>query len=175
MAMNLLTAVQANPNLPPQFKEVAISVANNAIVFANQELAKLPADQTPVQTPVQPVTVQPVQAPVVGGIITPMDKSEILVTETSHIKPNKTLTGFDGWSFRVSVLDKDGNYTRSTIVANIPDTFGDQNLIKEAGNQSGTNKGDWSADFSFYPKSKGQKTLTFTSGNLTKSIVVEVD
>ena len=74
MAMNLLTAVQSNPNLPVEFRTVAISVANNAITFANQEIARQATTTIPqvvVSTP------EPVQEQPVGGIIIPMENENL--------------------------------------------------------------------------------------------------
>ena len=72
MAMNLLTAVQSNPNLPVEFRTVAVSVANNAIAFANQQLTSQPTTTSQVVTPVATYTPPVIQEQPVGGIITPM-------------------------------------------------------------------------------------------------------
>lgn len=179
MAMNLLTAVQGNPNLPPQFKETAISVANNAIVFANQELAKLPADQTPVQQPVTPVVVPvaPVQPPVVGGIITPMDKSSLDVEVTEYRKKD-IVNGqpFGHFSISVSVKDKDGKNLRQEIVMDAPDNLLNKTVdtVKIPNSETNVNKGDWTASFGYVPVSEGQKVITFTSGNLKKQVTINV-
>lgn len=67
----------------------------------------------------------------------------------------------------VSVLDENG---ANKFLADVSMNDGDGVIIEQQTNtQSGTNKGDWTATFSYAPKSAGDKILTFTSGDLTKT------
>lgn len=63
LVVALLTAVQQNPDLPPQIRAQALSIAQQSIVMvANAENPAAPAE-TPSQTPEQPTTPPDQQTP----------------------------------------------------------------------------------------------------------------
>src|SRR3990172_3777038 len=83
-ALQLLTAVSTTPNLPQDFKDNAIRVANIEINEANRQLADY---QT---TSIIEVIPEAIELPSSGStMVTPDDKSNILVTLVKRTEKDK--------------------------------------------------------------------------------------
>ena len=143
-------------------------------------VAPEPVISQPIIMPTQPAPIVP--APVV-------DKSEIVVVsdqQTAFLPcPDCLYPQYNRayFIFYVEVLNKDG----SKVVADVDIQLPADDLFTVAGHtrtpellskQPTTltpNKQHFGpAVFPYYPTSKGSKTLTFTSGNLTKSVTINV-
>lgn len=146
-----------------------------------QAVNQVVQNTTPVfgATPSPSPAPSPVPTPSPTPTPAPIDRSDILIKLTGPFNYGDSVnnTPYGNYTVRVSVLDSSGNYTRNElIVMDAPD-----NIYKNTGdtekypNAISTNNGnDWFAGFSYVPTSLGSKTLTFTSGNLTKSITIEI-
>lgn len=110
---------------------------------------------------------------------TPIDKSDILIVKSNG---NVSLDFPHGQIiFTVTVLDSSGkpaatkldatrNITEAVNVQmTVPDTFNDKNLTDT---RITNEKGE--VVFGYIPKTTGEKTITFTSGNVSKNFVTEV-
>lgn len=161
MAMNLLTAVQTNPNLSQEFKDNATIVANQAISFAQAELAATPT--APMPNP------EPVNEPVLGATpVAPVDKSEITITVSREDKPSEKQP-YGNYLLYASVLDKNGRYTKmAPVTVTLPNgtTF---DLKTDTRTTAKLN--DWKVGFDFAPTALDQ-SITVTSGNLSKTYQV---
>lgn len=80
LALSLLTAVRDNPQLPPEFKAQATTLAITAISTANAELAK-------PQPVVMGTTTSVIDTPVVGTTV-PMAEDSTPKAETPTTYPN---------------------------------------------------------------------------------------
>ena len=166
-AESLITVVQAAPGVP------ANAFVNMLIVFTvDPVIAVATIQPTPQQTPsfgsIQPVVdntpAQP--APVVQSA--PMDKSDIVVKDMGisihpeHIIPDRRI-------LYVSVLDKDGNYVQGASITSDTPTF--SNTTTQQANDSDLPGawGKWKTTFQF---TQDVKTVTFTSGVLTKTVSI---
>lgn len=180
--MTLLTMVQQNPNLPQSFKDTATGIANQAIVVAQDEIAK--ANQT-ATTPVvinNVAPVQTVQQPTFGGIITPMDKSDIVIDSIRFLQTNDPQRSPNGeWIIVVRVLNSNGDDEKDAIVkmdapddvVNIKEKHIDQmGYVRDA--EGNITRTKYSTFFNFAPNSTGDRPITFTSGNLSKTITINV-
>ena len=204
VATQLLTQVQTNPNLPQSFRTYAEQIAITAITLAQAELAKLNLPQAtttppaPQETPVVPPIVLGAVPPITNNepqMPAPIDKSEIKVThQVSHkfnadTKPRWEIT------YNVEVFDSEGkhvqgapvamrgtdmSFSRNTNINNLEEEIkvhGDLN--KKTLNQNRDKiKGDledWHANFTYMTEVPGPKDITFTSGNLTKTVQITLD
>lgn len=177
LALSLLTQVANTPNLPQSFRGNAVSIANIAIVEANKAIAEQNAattTPTPVPT-ISPMTVQDVTPqPTFGAIIqppmpAPQDLSGITVSTDTDTK--------NEYAFKVSVLDTNGKHIlKAPITISIPThTFPEwYTMNRETNGQSTTGSADWKTTFGEINLPKGTHDVTFTSGNLTKTITLEV-
>ena len=132
---------------------------------------------TPVQNTPTPVfqfngTIQPMPE-----VPAPVDKSEIVV-EVSRVKESSESTPFGYYFLKVSVLNSEGITTPIKESENPR-----QNISMEVGGviesrfidtQTHRESKVWFHTFGFEPGSVGVHSITFTSGNLTKTITVEV-
>jgi len=190
-ATSLIAVVQAAPGVPANtFVDLLTSfTVDTATVVAQPTIptTALPAVTPTVTTqPTQPQNnSQPTPVPVTPTpvVVAPMDKSEILVT-VSAVLGDQVYTdssGLGGTSFhrrqwKVSVLDKDGNYMQGAQISTNPPTIGGTSgpdstpfFYQTANSQSGPNKGDWNTIFTF-PDTV--TSVTFTSGTLTKKVSI---
>lgn len=181
-AMTLLTMVQQNPNLPQSFKDSATGIANQAIVVAQDEIAK--ANQT-ATTPIVINTVTPVQTvqqPTFGGIITPMetpiDKSAI-IAELFKIDKDPAWSYFGMYTLKVSVLNAKGEYVnKAEVTMSAPEdylqTVGQNKESRFTEARQNNDDKNWYVTFPYIPMTQGSKNVTFTSGNLSTSITINV-
>ena len=106
-----------------------------------------------------PVIPTPPPTPVVQS--TPMDKSEIVIQSA-------TKDG-GGMLFYVSKLDNEGNSIKFATIT----MESDQGTMDAVAHSRWTYPTDpWIAGFTYYPTTAGEKTITFTAGNLTKTTTV---
>ncbi len=192
-AMQLLTLVSGNPQLPQSFKDNVILIANRAISVAQEEInnqQQIVPTPTPVQVQEQVVqaTPQPViiytPPPVVGGANpTPppmppeVDKSDLIITQTKS-SPRDATNGmpFGAYSFTFSLLDKYGKYIpHAKITLSAPDNLYGNSVVGDANGESGRDTSDWSGAFQYVPTKAGVKTLTFSGGGKTKTIEIIVE
>lgn len=160
-----ITRTYANAILNAPVTEGTVSTSSAPIDLAT---TTAPVTQAPIQTTIQPTF---------GSITTnqpTMDKSALLVTPiytptTQGRGPSEGMP-FGQYGFEVSVLDSDGNYIKNAAVTLTSDLAPDTQYTKDA--DSGVGK--WGRGFNYVPQTVGQKTLTFTSGNLTQTIVLNV-
>ena len=106
--------------------------------------------------PVIPTPPPIVVAPVVESA--PVDKSEIVIQSA-------TKDG-GGILFYVSKLDSEGNSIKFATITMETDQ-GTMDAVAHA-RQTNTDP-NWIAGFTYYPTTAGEKTITFTAGNLTKT------
>ena len=177
--MQLLTLVASTPNLPQSFVDNAKQVANTAIVFAQEEINKYQAELVaqatvttiqPVPTP-QPITPlgtitnQPINQPIII-----MENKEDILVEVFNVGQKDEINGipFGSFSIRISVLDASGKHVKVPITIQTPD------IQKTAEPNGMTHKdlGDWNLTYTYIPQSAGKKSLTFTSGALSKTIEI---
>ena len=114
--------------------------------------------------PVIPTPPPIVVAPVVESIV--MDKSEIIVVETRQRPSNPTGNQpFGSVLFILKVVDIDGgDITKSAQVT----MQAPNNIYGESVQASNTGSGN----LFYVPTTGGEKTITFTSGELTKEITL---
>lgn len=173
-AESLIAVVQASPNTP------ANAFVGLLIAFTVDPVEGLPVlgalstqvtnltNQIKIMTDVK----TPVEVPVV-------DKSDLLV-ETYQNGVGKDPANnipFGQWTWNIRVLGADGAYVKDAqIVATLPnDNLYGAEQTNETKNETGNKKEDWYAGFSYLPKTIGTKTITFTSGEFSKSVTVEVN
>lgn len=95
-------------------------------------------------------------------MVVPVDKSEIVIQSAKR--------DGDGVLFYVSKLDSEG---RAIKFANITMQGDDIEPIAGVAHARQTNTDpNWIAGFWYAPKTPGEKTITFTSGGLTKTTIV---
>lgn len=181
-AMTLLTMIQQNPNLPQSFKDSAVGIANQAIVVAQDEIAK--ANQT-ATNPVVINTVTPVQTvqqPTFGGIIvpmeTPIDKSAI-IAELLKVTKDADTPYFGNYILKVSVLNANGEYVNKAEVSmSAPEdyfqTVGQNKESRFTEARQNNDDKNWYVTFPYIPMTQGAKDITFTSGNLSKTVTINV-
>ncbi len=120
---------------------------------------------------------------------TPVDKSQIIITEKfeaglGNPGENDPASGkypYGGYGFTITVLDSDGKPNASTvdstgqldkivpIIINFPnDNFGGQIIRNDITNPVGQDY------IRYVPTTIGTKTITFTSGNLSTTTIIEV-
>lgn len=166
-AESLITVVQAAPGVP------AYAFVNMLLAFTVdpvQTVAVQPAPITltfgsiaPVQNPTvnnAPLTV----APVVQSVV--MDKSDIVIVEARQRPADpKGNQPFGSVLFILKVLNADGNDTSKTakVIMQAPD-----NIYGESVQNVNTNSGN----LFYVPTTGGTKTVTFTSGTITKTIPI---
>lgn len=200
-AQTLLAMVLGNPALPQEFKDNAISIANNAIVVAQEELAKpvvVATTPTPEQTqvittsvqpqvtttPVQPqVTTAPVQqtTPSFGSITNnvPQIMKEIIVkNEKNEVVESVTVPAGTLSVFLNANYKEDGKSVLETVVAttdeNVTRSF---NKNERTCSQSvvGGPKDDCSINYLYRVTISGPHSVTFTVGDTTKTVNINVE
>lgn len=179
-AESLISVVQSSPNTPANaFVDFLIAFTvdpvDSPVLGALQTQVTNLTNQIKIMTDVK----TQVEVPVV-------DRSELVVTaNTPSKKDPENNVPYGEFSFFVSVLDKDGNHTEGALVTptypsdNLYTQLGKTGLGQDAGAKKTTNRSnadikDWNAGFTYHPTTVGTKTITFTSGSLTKSVTVEV-
>jgi hypothetical protein len=114
-----------------------------------------------------------VQEPVVESVV--MDKLEILINETRQSPADaKANQPFGSVMFFVSVLGKEGEYTQSDITMEAPGNVYGESLEGKTTTNSGnpaTNK--YYTGLLYVPDSAGEKTVTFKSGELIKTVTID--
>lgn len=190
-AMTLLTMIQQNPNLPQSFKDSAISIANQAIVVAQDEIAK--ANQTvanpivintvtPVQPVQQPVQVVPNNVIIAGAVNTQTNNKimEIVIkndstgesisdTYTTNISNGSLVLKVD---YKVDGVSKLETISMSTSDGQSRTMSKDERACSVS--KIGGLKDDCSANFLFKLLTTGEKVATFTVGETVKTITIDV-
>jgi len=196
-AMHLKAAL-FGVNIPQDFRDQSMPIVDSIISQLNVEMQKAivvsNSPSVPVPQYIAPVTPQTNSVPTgntdvvpVVVVSAPVNKSDMLVTITNISKPDPINNlPYGDYSIKVSVLDtngkyvqgiKDGNYIESAkIVMSSPDNLLTNKvyLEKYPNGITSSELSDWSAGFQYIPTTVGSKTLIFTSGSLTRSIVIEV-
>lgn len=161
LALQLLTLVSTTPNVSPELRARAISVANTAIFAANAEMA-------PVTT-VQSTHVM--QAPVLGATMStpmPSDQSKISAEVIKTLAPDPV----NGLPYgmiiiRVRVFDSEGKTVNGAQVTM------DGIVTRNIDTRETPESTDYYTSFSYMPKNAGDATVVFTSGSLSTSLSVK--
>lgn len=193
-AQTLLAMVMGNPNLPQSFRDNAIAIANNAIVVAQEELQKpvvvttIPVVTTqpttqvttaPTQVQVTTPTLQP--TPSFGSITNniPQIMKEIIVKNEKNEVVDTITIPVSALSLFLNVNYKeDGKSILETIVAttdeNVTRSF---NKNERTCSQSvmGGPKDDCSVNYSYRITTSGPHSVTFTVGETTKTVNINVE
>lgn len=140
--------------------------------------------QTQVQTIVQNTTPAPVQQtqPVFGGISAPIP-TNLIVSIDSFITSTTTSDPHGQIEFRAKVQDQNGNDMKGqqiTIIRPNDDLFviagpNSSDVVQTTANLDGANKTSYTTGgFEYIPGTSGEHQITFTSGNLSTTTIVEV-
>lgn len=180
-AMTLLTMIQQNPNLPQSFRDSAISIANQAITVAQDEIANQNKTATNPVVINNVTPVQTVQQPVFSGIIPSMNK-EISISANP-------LGEFSGkYHYVIRVTYTENGITPRDIPVNIStnDTgafeFRDLTLPEEQQNGGLTSGsvtintkkvGDEIISYVVYRANSKPFTITATANGVTKDLNVQ--
>jgi len=110
-----------------------------------------------------------------NGSFSTINKSNIVITDTG-----RTASGSFNW--KISVFDKSGNYIfNAPVHMDAPDDsypsgdYNNPNVNKLTNGQSYSGTKDWNTSFSYYSNVPGNKTLTFSSGDITKNVTVFIE
>jgi hypothetical protein len=138
-AMNLLTAVQANPNVTPQFKDMAMQTANFAISVAQEQLK---ATTTPQVVSAPQIAPQSVTAPVpeaiapsVGAVvetprlIIPNPLDDVVMTKTIYTGTDAEGRKWVSWGMQFSGSVNHSGKIRISLVTS-EQTFEQDFLIR---------------------------------------------
>lgn len=187
LAFQLLTAVANTPNAPQSLRESATTVANMAITEANKQLGAQNIQPVITSAPVIPVSAPQyiyTPAPVVpapGGILTvsmPVDQSAITAEVINRSKPDAgNDSPYGEYQIQVRVLNASGVTVKGTPIAmdapnNLYSNPDSRTLDTVASKETGN---DFYHVFVYNPTKAGPATLTFTSGNLTQLLTLNVD
>jgi len=139
---------------------------------------------TPTPTPPQNGSIAPVAE-------APVDKSEIVVLTTKSLPDPAGGMIYGAFNFKITVLNKDGKsafgtpvkvsfpsdaiYPRNENKTPEEDLKDNSNINKTLNGKASDEAEHWYTSFQYIPATTGTKTITFTSGNLTKSVTVEVN
>lgn len=170
-AESLIGVVQASPNTP------ANAFVNFLIAFTVDPVESLPvlgALSTQVTNLTNQIKIMSeVNTPVVIPVV---DKSDLLVTyeRVGKVDVENGLP-YVQFAFNVTVLDKDGANVKDAIVkmTGLNDNAYNE-TERKTNTHTGTNNQDWYTTFGYAPKTVGGKIVTFTSGSLSKSVMVDV-
>lgn len=156
----------------------AIDTLNQKITDLSGQIAQQKTAQDETNVKLGAIQQNTAPAPVVVvPVVAPVDKSAIVVKIEEASNSSKTTeTPYGEYPITVSVLNSKGAYSTDASV-----TFArpsdDMNVVWNQANTkniNGVNNGVWSVPFTYIPSTPGTKTLTFTSGSLTKTVTVEV-
>lgn len=117
-----------------------------------------------------------------NSVVVPIDKSEIVIDSTRFLQTNDPQRSPNGeWIIVVRVLNSNGDDEKDTIVkmdapddvVNIKEKHIDQmGYVRDA--EGNITRTKYSTFFNFAPNSTGDRPITFTSGNLSKTITINV-
>lgn len=182
LAFQLLSLVAATPNISASIRQQAITIANQAIVEAQAELAvSTPAPIIASTNAPQQNVVQPQPAPVQQSIIQPaiiqtkvMDqsKADIIIVESSDAKID-AVNGipYGTYFFQVRILDSNGNPVKGVPVSM---TIDGKTINRTIDTAPTIGSVDYYTTFQYIPTSTGDKDATFASGDLTKDLTFSV-
>ncbi len=165
-----------SPNIPVSFRDSATQTVDYVITQAEAQINNPDtATTTPVitqtfpqvdLTPILPVEIP--QQPIFGSV--PMDKSDITI-QVIDSSPASNDMPFGRKELYVSVFDKDGNLAKNVEVKmDAPNNL--MKTIPEDLDQFTNLTGH--ANFNWIPSQQGTTTITFTSGNLVKTIDIVI-
>jgi small ligand-binding sensory domain FIST len=167
-AMQLLTAVQSQPNLPQSFRDNATQVANYAITYAQAEIANAQAASPDAMLP--SAILEPISVPLlVGSSPSPMAEpfKQIQVEVESYMK------GADGPYVNLFAFYlEDGKKTADMNITATADDAGTFSYGTVKTQKIGYGDGQPGAYFVYSPASPGERTLTFTANGVTKQVTV---
>src|SRR3990167_2133 len=147
----ILTKTQATTTPISTVQTITTPIVENAPVYFGSTPVII--NNPPVNNPA------PTPEPVVESV--PVDKSEIVIQSA-------TKDG-GGMLFYVSKLDSEGNSIKFATIT----MESDQGTMDAVAHSRWTYHTDpWIAGFTYYPTTAGEKTITFTAGNLTKTTTV---
>ena len=154
-AESLITVIQAAPEAPADaFVNLLMSFTVDPVVLGGTIQPVIPPNPTPVTNP-----------PIVE-----VDHSDMVVTLNSSETATQNGSPFGEWVYKVVLHDKKGNIVSG---ANVHLDAPNDNInpwFDETLNRASEN-----ALFSYIPTTAGTKTLTFTSGSLSKTVTIVVE
>ena len=174
---DIVTALQNQINaLLAQLQELNAKVQTQTTVqqqtqtTLEQTQTTLQQTQQSVQQIQQNTTPVVVPPPVPQPVVIPVDKSDILVETRPY--PNRA------YVFVVSVLDKTGNYLKEFLVKmEAPDDLNSSRPNYKELTEKGVTSiadGKYYTGFGYHASTTGEKIIKFTAGDLTESILVDV-
>lgn len=177
-AVQLLTIVQGNPNLPQSFRDQAVAIANYSIEVANVELVKL----NTVSTSTAPAPVTPTPPPTLGSITVPPTPTQQPMPEVSkeirvvydNTRTNQNGVYYDVYAFYL----EDGQYKSDVDITFSSDDDGTFVGGGKAYNKTGvarTRMGSGTtsnpaAHFQFTPKDVGERTIAVTANGVSATV-----
>lgn len=79
------------------------------------------------------------------------------------------------FAVQVSLLDSNGKYVKdATFQLSVSDNLIENETERNVDGRTTVKANDWNTRFRYAPSSPGSKTLTFTSGDFTKTLTIEV-
>lgn len=174
LAIHLLTMVANNPNLSDAYRQEINQVANAAIVAAQDAMSTTTPVTSNSSGTIQPVVPQ-VHTHLTGALTGTMteDQSAIVVTNQGQIQGPNDVNGapFGTYWFNVTVLDANGNPVPHVSIQMTGDG---STTTRTADTVNGLNGTNYHTTFSYEPQSQGDKSFTFTSGNLTQTLELTI-
>lgn len=165
LALQLLTLVSTTPNVTPELRAQAVSVANTAIAAANAEIAQ--PKQVAQSTYVTP-------APVLGATMSaPMADESRVTAEVVQVSPADPVNGVPHGTYfiRVRVYDANGTTVSGASVAM---SAPGENRAKTIDTRETPESSDYFTTFAYTPQSAGDVSITFTSGSLSTSLPISI-
>lgn len=189
--MTLLTMANANPNLPQSFRDSAIATANYAIVVAQEAIANNTTEivtTTPIPT-IAPLVVgtpepspQPIPSPVPSPQPAPTPTptpapvpvvSKRIEVETTYINNRDPAYNepYGTYLFKTSLINSAGKNLKEPITM----SYKGIDYTRIAEDLSGrAAKDNWHHTFTIVPQATGTQSVTFTSGEATKTVEFNV-
>jgi len=103
------------------------------------------------------------------GTFQTIDKSDIIISQNDY---GHSCKSFGSWNFTISILDKNGNYIKQATIK-IVDPEGKESEII-ANSVTASVKTDWKAGYYYNPTTSGQKTLSFSSNGVGKTVTINI-
>lgn len=164
-----------------------ISLLQQQVATLMDQLKQVQSSQLSIETKLDKAVEQtlPIQT---FGATTPtqtmQDKSDLLIEVIKTAENGQENMPYGQYNFIVSVLDKNGEYLKDQLVTMSANESLFKGVTEDYEKLTSRNSGvdwrgnmskDWkTGDFNYIPSTKGIKTITFTSGTLSKNYQLEV-
>lgn len=197
LTRGLINADLASSTSPDEAQATAIVTPSNDTSALQKQLSdlltqvqvliaqqKTQTDATNAQTQVIAQVAQNTTPAPVFGNVEPATPAPVVPVSIEVTPVGPTDTG--SYAFLTRVLNSDNSYSSTSLVAmdapgnlseDRSDYYANTHQVTNANVDYDSNRkpiGNWSVSFGYLPKTSGTKTITFTSGNLTKSITMDI-